>query len=229
MEIHIRNLTFAWPHSDFRLEIPHLKVEAARSLAIVGPSGSGKSTFLNLLAGMLPSRSGSLQIGAHSLTGMSDHQRRTFRQNNIGFVFQDFKLVEYLNVTDNILTPWRLKESNALPAEAMYDRLSHLTTELGLTPFIHRPIQRLSQGEKQRVAIARALCLKPGLILADEPTGNLDPSNKIRVRDLLQQEALNLNATLVMVTHDRELVTPFDQVIDFETFQPRQPQTAQTS
>jgi ABC-type lipoprotein export system ATPase subunit len=107
--------------------------------------------------------------------------------------------------------------------------LSHLTTELGLTPFIHRPIQRLSQGEKQRVAIARALCLKPGLILADEPTGNLDPSNKIRVRDLLQQEALNLNATLVMVTHDRELVTPFDQVIDFETFQTRQPQTAQAS
>jgi len=229
MEIHIENLKFAWPHSDFRLEIPRLNIGSGQSIAIVGPSGSGKSTFLNLLAGMLPPLSGNLRIHGASLSGMSDHQRRAFRQDNIGFVFQDFKLVDYLNVTDNILTPWRLKESGASIDKPMRDRLEHLITQLGLKPFIHRPIQRLSQGEQQRVAIARALCLKPGLILADEPTGNLDPSNKTLVRDLLKQEASKLKATLVMVTHDRDLVDRFDRVIDFATFQPKQPLTTPAS
>lgn len=229
MEIHIENLKFAWPHSEFRLEIPRLNVESGQSLAIVGPSGSGKSTFLNLLAGMLSPLSGDLRMNKTSLSTMSDHQRRAFRQDNIGFVFQDFKLVDYLNVTDNILTPWRLKETDASLGKQIRDRLKHLTTQLGLEPFIHRPIQRLSQGEQQRVAIARALCLKPGLILADEPTGNLDPSNKTLVRDLLKQEASKLTATLVMVTHDRELVDRFDRVIDFATFQPKHPQSTPTS
>lgn len=229
MEIHIKNLRFSWPHSDFRLEIPQWRIKPARSVAIVGPSGSGKSTFLNLLAGMLSPVSGSLQIGTYLLNEMSDHQKRSFRQDNIGFVFQDFKLVEYLNVTDNILTPWRLKESGASFDKEMRHRLDQLTDQLGLTPLIHRPIQRLSQGEQQRVAIARALYLKPGLILADEPTGNLDPSNKKLVRDLLKQEASQLDATLVMVTHDRELVGQFDQVMDFASFQPWQTKSTPAS
>ena len=199
--------------------MPSLHIESGASVAIVGPSGSGKTTFLKLLAGIEEAISGSIHFGPVNLTDQNGNQRRAIRQRSIGYVFQDFKLIEYLNVEENILTPWRLSECNDHTKSKMDVRVSELVDALRLTAMQRRPIHQLSQGERQRTAIARALLLKPGLVLADEPTGNLDPANKIIVRDLMLAEIARQNSTLIMVTHDRSLVEGFDRIIDFADFQ----------
>src|SRR6056300_1577370 len=111
MDIRIESLLFRWAHSGFELSVPLLQLEAGISSAIVGPSGSGKTTFLKLLAGIEQADKGVIQFGSTTLTSLNGNQRRAFRQSSIGYVFQDFKLIEYLNVQDNILTPWRLSET----------------------------------------------------------------------------------------------------------------------
>lgn len=219
MDIRIESLQFRWAHSGFEFSVPSLHIESGASVAIVGPSGSGKTTFLKLLAGIEEAISGSIHFGPVNLTDQNGNQRRAIRQRSIGYVFQDFKLIEYLNVEENILTPWRLSECNDHTKSKMDVRVSELVDALRLTAMQRRPIHQLSQGERQRTAIARALLLKPGLVLADEPTGNLDPANKIIVRDLMLAEIARQNSTLIMVTHDRSLVEGFDRIIDFADFQ----------
>ena len=228
MDIRIESLLFRWAHSGFELSVPLLHLKAGVSAAIVGPSGSGKTTFLKLLAGIEDANQGIIQFGTTTLTHLNGNQRRFFRQSSIGYVFQDFKLIEYLNVQENILTPWRLSETSEHSKVKMEDRASELMDRLGLVSLKHRPIGQLSQGERQRTAIARALLLKPGLVIADEPTGNLDPDNKTVVRDLLLSEIAQQGSTLVMVTHDRGLVQGFDRVIDFADFQFKSTQKADT-
>ena len=219
MDIQLDQLLFRWPQSAFRLEIPSLQISSGESVAVLGPSGSGKTSFLRLLAGLLLPHQGSIRLGACELQRMSESDRRLFRQKHIGFVFQDFRLIEYLNVRENILSPWRLMETHAPPAEAVVERLERLADALGLKSLLDRSVGHLSHGERQRAAIARALLLEPGLLLADEPTGNLDPSNKQRVRDMLLKETGRQQTSLIMVTHDRELVAGFDRVIDFASLQ----------
>ena len=212
--IEIQNLEFQYPRSDFRLAIERLKIEDGERVAIVGPSGSGKTTLLNLVAGIAVPRTGQVSVAGKTVSKMSDVQRRDFRIANVGFVFQRFELIDYLNVRDNILFPFLINRSLQLD-NAVKERVQTLADRVGIAKLLGRYPNKLSQGEKQRVAICRALILSPPLILADEPTGNLDPANKNVILDLMLDDA---NRTFVVVTHDMAVAQRFDRAIDFSDF-----------
>ena len=213
----IRNLNFSWGGGDFNLHIPQLQIAAGSMTVITGPSGCGKTTLLNLLAGILLPTRGQIVVGNEDVGQMTDSQRRRFRLQHVGMVFQDFQLIEYLSVFENVFLPCRLSPS-VVAGKSLRASADDLLTRVGLAPHRNRSVTRLSQGEKQRVAICRALLLKPQLILADEPTGNLDPRTSNHVLTLLLSAARAANATLVMVTHDHALLSRFDQHIEFEQF-----------
>lgn len=215
--ISIHDLQFAYADGQFSLKIPELQISFEKSVVIIGPSGSGKTTLLNLLAGILPVPSGRVTIAGTPLHTLSDSERRLFRLRNIGMVFQDFQLIEYLNVLENVLLPCRIHPAVTLTSDLRH-RAEELLHSSGLMPLQHRSITKLSQGERQRVAICRALLLSPSIILADEPTGNLDPFNSERIVKLLLDESSRANATLIMVTHDHSLLPHFERVVPFEPF-----------
>jgi len=216
--IEIRDLRFQYGDEGFALDIPELQIASASQVAVVGPSGSGKTTFLHLLAGIMPVVQGRLRVGDIELSGKSDRARRDFRITQIGQVFQDFELLEYLDVRDNILLPYRINRRLQLDREVQR-AAGELAASVGIGDLLQRPIGRLSQGERQRVAICRALLPRPSWLLADEPTGNLDPANKRRIIDLLCERARQSHATLIVVTHDHSLLDRFERVIDFRSFQ----------
>lgn len=218
--ISIQRLQFTYPGSSFNLRIDELDVESGEKLAIIGPSGSGKTTLLNLLSGIEAASQGSVSVAGSNLTPLSDAQRRDFRSAHIGFVFQQFELLDYLNVADNIALPFMINQSLAAQRETLgsKSRIAELAASMGIGDKLNRHPEKLSQGEKQRVAICRALVADPQLILADEPTGNLDPANKSRTLDLLFQHADDSQQTLIVVTHDMSIVDGFDRVIDFAEF-----------
>ena len=151
------------------------------------------------------------------VTGLSDRARRDFRIANLGLVFQEFELLEYLNVLDNVLLPYRINASLRLD-RGVRERAAELARQVGIADKLRRYPQQLSQGERQRVAVCRALLPQPELLLADEPTGNLDPTNKGRVLDSLFEYVERRQATLVVVTHEHDMLERFDRVVDFETF-----------
>lgn len=213
--ISIRELDFRYPRGEFRLRVPSLDIARGERVAVVGASGSGKTTLLDIMAGITAANAHELTVAGESLSALSDADRRSFRIREIGLVFQSFELLEYLSVRDNVLLPCRLSHSVPLPGA---DRVASLADEMGIGPLLGRYPAQLSQGERQRAAICRALVTGPGLILADEPTGNLDPENKQRVLKLLLGQAADRSATLVMVTHDHDLLAPFDRVIDMREF-----------
>jgi putative ABC transport system ATP-binding protein len=219
MRVEARSVDFAYGDEGFRLRIPELKIEAGERVAMVGPSGCGKTTLLRLLAGIVQPQAGTVRVGDFELSGLDDDQLRAFRIRHIGFIFQDFRLIDYLDVRENIRLPWRLNAALELTGE-VDARLHELATALQLDGQLDAPIDELSQGEQQRTAIGRALLPRPGLILADEPTGNLDPANKTRILDLLFEQAAENESSLVMVTHDHGLLERFDRVIDFAQFHP---------
>lgn len=212
------NIDFRYPRSDFRLQIGELQVEQGARTAIIGPSGFGKTTLLNLLAGIILPDKGEIRIGDQVPGQLSEKERRNFRIRNIGFVFQDFRLIPYLNTLDNILLPFRINQVLSLNEEKTGSART-LAASLGLEKRIKSYPARLSHGERQRVAICRALVNKPPLILADEPTGNLDPGNKQRIMDILFRYVEDHRATLVTVTHDMQLMDGFSQQVDFAEFQ----------
>lgn len=217
--VHAQNIKFRYPATSFQLAIDELAVAPAEKLAIVGPSGSGKTTLLNLLAGILVPDQGEISIDGSRLTSLSDRERRNFRASKIGMVFQQFELLEYLTVIENVRLPFRINPTAQDREHGNeIDSADELLNSVGLTGFANRYPAQLSRGEQQRVAICRALVTKPKLILADEPTGNLDPTNKRNIMNLLFRETQARNQTLVVVTHDQSLLSEFDRVIDFETF-----------
>jgi ABC-type lipoprotein export system ATPase subunit len=217
--IAIEDLEFTYPRGGFLLRIPELTVPDGTRLAVIGPSGSGKTTFLNLVSGIVAPSRGHVRVDDFEVSAMSDAARRDFRIANIGFVFQDFELLEYLDVYDNILHPYRISRALKLSADVR-KRAGDLAAATGLGDKLRRRPQELSHGERQRAAICRALLPDPRLVLADEPTGNLDPAAKDRTMRLLADYAKAGQATLVTVTHDHSLLDDFDRVIDFEAFQP---------
>jgi putative ABC transport system ATP-binding protein len=215
--IDIEELQFAYAGDTFRLHIPALNVPAGQKLAIIGPSGSGKTTLLNLIAGIQAPDSGRIQVAGIPVHALDDARRRDFRITRIGFVFQDFELLDYLSVLDNILHPYRISTALRLSSDVRA-RAVELAGQMGIAGKLRRHAGALSQGEKQRAAICRALLSRPRLILADEATGNLDPDNKLNILELLFRAVDEHGATLVAVTHDHELLPRFERVIDFDTF-----------
>lgn len=209
----LEDVGFRYREGGFSLRIPSLRVAGGERVAIVGPSGSGKTTLLHLVAGVIPPERGRVWVGDAELSAMSDAERRAFRIRMIGMVFQEFELLEYLSVLDNILLPCRI--TGALPlTDAVRRRAAELVDRVGLGGKLRRNVTRLSYGERQRVGVCRALLTRPPLLLADEPTGNLDPANKVRVLDILLEFAAETGATLVTVTHDAALLPRFGRVVD---------------
>ena len=213
--IQLEGLEFRYPQSTFALQISSARIVPGEHTALIGPSGCGKTTLLNLLAGVLLPDRGSIAVAGEMVTAMSDAARRDFRIRKLGLVFQNFELLDYLSVCDNILLPLRIGRDLRVTADKQ-QRAADLAERVGIADKLDRYPDQLSQGERQRVAVSRALLLEPALILADEPTGNLDPGNKFLVLDLLVDYAREYAATLVVVTHDRELLDRFDRVLDFQ-------------
>ena len=215
--VHIEGLRFRYRTSDFALHVPELTITGGTSAAFTGPSGSGKTTLLNLIAGIRTPDRGRITVDGVNVEALSEPARREFRIGRLGLVFQEFELIEYLSVLDNILLPYRIGPALRLERSTR-ERAVELAGTVGIDDKLHRYVGRLSQGEKQRVALCRALLTRPGLLLADEPTGSLDPANKMRVLDLLFECAREAGATLVMVTHDHDLLDRFERIVDFRQF-----------
>lgn len=215
--IELSGIDFRYPSGDFRLCIPSLSVQPGEKVAIIGPSGSGKTTLLNLVAGVTPLAEGAVTLDGVTLSEQSDRARRDYRIGNIGFIFQDFGLIDYLNVMDNILHPYRITSALQMSGEVK-SKARWLAGQMGIENKLISYPADLSHGERQRVAICRALLTEPKIILADEATGNLDPENKLHILELLFQSVQQHNATLLAVTHDHELLNFFDRVVDFRKF-----------
>ena len=212
--ITLKDIHFHYHDDEFRINIPKLIIGDGSRTAIVGPSGSGKTTFLRLISGIISPMKGKIIVNDEDVSQMDDSTRRNFRISNIGFVFQEFELIEYLSVFENILLPYFINRSMKLNSSVRL-RATELAVSMNLGNLLNREIGNISQGEKQRVAVCRALLIEPKIILADEPTGNLDPKNKERIIEILFECAENSRATLLIVTHDHSLLKGFDRIIDF--------------
>ena len=179
--------------------------------SILGSSGSGKSTLLHMLGGLDRPTGGTVTVDGKELSAMRDEELTIFRRRKIGFVFQNYNLVPVLNVYENIVLPIQL-DGNA-PDKAYVERIIET---LGLEAKLQNLPNNLSGGQQQRVAIARALAAKPAIILADEPTGNLDSATSLDVMGLLKVTAQKFSQTIVMITHNEELAQMADRIIRIE-------------
>jgi ABC-type lipoprotein export system ATPase subunit len=220
MMVELADLFFRYPEGDFALRVDTLAIRRGEQTAIIGPSGSGKTTLLNLVAGIRTPVRGRVMTGGVDVTRLDDAARRDFRIRTLGLVFQEFELLEYLSVLDNILLSYRINASLELDGRVR-ERAVELARMVGIGDHLARFPDRMSQGERQRVAVCRALLPEPPLLLADEPTGNLDPDNKGRVLDILFDYAEGSGATLLTVTHDHDLLARFGRVIDCKEFYDR--------
>jgi ABC-type lipoprotein export system ATPase subunit len=192
------------------LDIPKWGVKEGDRVAIWGPSGSGKSTLLNTLAGLLPATKGNIAVCGHALEKMSEAQRDSFRARHIGIIFQNFNLLHGFTALENVLVGMTFSPRKPDIAEA-----EHLLNEVGLSQRLKYYPSQLSTGEQQRVAVARALANRPKLLLADEPTASLHPVNKEDVLRLLLDMCDRHRCTLVLVTHEREVISLFQNTVTF--------------
>ena len=185
-----------------------LDVEHGEFMAIIGASGSGKSTLLNMIGGLDVPTSGQVCIGGKEIGKMKPDELTVFRRKNIGFIFQNYNLIPVLNVLENITLP--IEMDGKKPDENFIEQIIEL---LGLTEKVYKMPSQLSGGQQQRVAIARALASKPSMILADEPTGNLDSETSREVLELLKETSERFHQTIVMITHNPEIARQADRMI----------------
>ena len=185
-----------------------LEIEEGEFVAIVGASGSGKSTLLNMIGGLDIPTSGSVLVKGKKIGQLNEEELTVFRRRNIGFVFQNYNLIPTLNVYENIVFPVEL-DGNDIDK----DFLNKIVTILGIDKKLENLPGNLSGGQQQRVAIARALITKPAIILADEPTGNLDTQSSLEVMGLLKQTSQRFCQTIVMITHTMNLAQMADRII----------------
>lgn len=188
-----------------------LTIEEGKFVAVVGTSGSGKSTLLHMLGGLDRATAGEVQVAGASIFDMGDEELAVFRRRKIGFIFQSYNLVPILNVYENIVLPIHL---DGTEVDKAY--VAEVIEMLGLTEKIHNLPNNLSGGQQQRVAIARALATKPAIVLADEPTGNLDTKTSNEVMGLLKVTSSRFNQTIVMITHNDGLAQMADHVVRIE-------------
>ena len=219
--INLSNLRFAW-QKEAIIDISNLNVKKGQHLFIQGPSGSGKSTLLNLLGGVLTPQSGDIEILGQQLDELSASQKDSFRANHIGFIFQQFNLIPYLSVIDNITLPCTfsaqrkakaLKRSGSLEKEA-----TRLLAALGLDDagLLKRSVNELSVGQQQRVAAARAMLGSPEIIIADEPTSALDNDHRQAFIKILFEECQKEEITLIFVSHDSTLKDNFTHQVNLQ-------------
>ena len=213
--IAIDGLEYRWPAGSFCLKLPSLAVNPENSLFLQGPSGSGKSTLLNLIGGVLTPQSGRIDLLGQPFSALPAAQRDAFRADHIGFIFQQFNLIPYLSVIDNVLLPCRFSARRAAQAGYAVVAATMLLDRLDIAPELHtRPAHALSVGQQQRVAAARALIGKPEILIADEPTSALDAPRQAAFVDLLLAEARANRSALIFVSHDLRLATHFDGVLE---------------
>lgn len=188
-----------------------LEINRGEFVAVVGTSGSGKSTLLNMIGGLDNPSYGKIEIDGNEISKMSDEELTIFRRRQIGFIFQNYNLVPILNVYENIVLPIQL-DGNKIDK----DFINEIINLLGITSKVKTMPNKLSGGQQQRVAIARAISTKPSIILADEPTGNLDTKTSLEVIGLLKNTSKAFNQTIVMITHNEEIAQMADRIIRIE-------------
>ena len=211
--LQIEDLKFWYTGKGFQLEISNLKINKGSKVAILGKSGSGKTTLAHLISGILKPQSGLIRFMGQDISDLSDGERRAYRIKNIGFIFQEFELIEYLSVLDNLILPYKLNKSLSLNEETI-NRAKAIAGRIEIENKLHKYPNQLSGGERQRLATARALITSPSLVIADEPTGNLDTQTANKVLNEIINQSSKSNSTLLMITHDPRLLESFDQVID---------------
>jgi putative ABC transport system ATP-binding protein len=211
--IRCEQLRFAYPGDAFELRIDAFDVAVGEAVALVGPSGCGKTTLMNLISALLVPQSGSVVVDGVEVNRFPLAARQEFRLGKIGLVPQNFELLDYLTIRENILLPFRLGAGSGIDDWARA-RCDELATKSGIVAHLGKYPDQLSQGERQRAALCRGLVTAAPLILADEPTGNLDPENQDRIVSLLLDEARGIGSTVLMITHDPVLLPRFDRVVD---------------
>jgi putative ABC transport system ATP-binding protein len=219
--IKINDLCFSWKNTPV-INIDRLHIPAGQHLFIEGPSGSGKSTLLNLLAGVLPAQQGEISVLGQPLSQLSGSQKDSFRAQHIGFIFQQFNLIPYLSVIDNITLPCsfsaiRKNKANSRSGDLKSEAI-RLLNALGLSDeaLFRRSVTELSVGQQQRVAAARAMLGSPEIIIADEPTSALDSEHRQAFIKTLFEECQKENITLIFVSHDKSLKHHFDHCINLQ-------------
>jgi putative ABC transport system ATP-binding protein len=213
--LRLRQVRHSFPTSGFRLALEQLEIAPGEKVALIGRSGCGKTTLLNMIAGILRPDAGEVCWGGDRIDTLPEGPRRDLRLERIGFIFQDFCLIDYLDVLENILFPFRLSPRLRLTA-AVRERAAALARRVGLADRLQAGVRPLSQGEKQRVIICRALVTEPSLVLADEATSNLDPLTRDLIQTTLGAYVEERRAGLLAVTHDRSSLAAYDRVIDLE-------------
>lgn len=213
--IQLKALQFTYPNrSKPTLQIPELSVQKGEKVFLYGPSGTGKTTLLEILAGVLAPQNGEVLIDNVRLNALSASERDHLRSEKIGFIFQNFNLIPYLTLEENILLPVRLNNKASLFKEkTLLEEIRFITERLGIATLLKEPVTALSVGQQQRVAVARALLAKPSLILADEPTSALDHDHREHFLKLLFELCQVYQITLLFVSHDRSIQNLFDRSI----------------
>lgn len=222
--IRCRELRFSYSKA-FSLEIDHLDISRGDKVAITGASGCGKTTFIKLLSGILKPDSGSVFLDNLELSRYSKTDLQDLRIVKTGLVFQEFELFDYLKIIDNITLPLRINPALTYTPQST-SRAQQLLNAVGLGKKSNSYPGQLSQGEQQRVAVCRSMIASPGILLYDEPTANLDAKNRDAILNIIFDYCHTHNATLVMVSHDREIIPSFDLQIDLSKYSfTRNPQT----
>lgn len=212
--IRCEQLQFRYKGDAFSLQVDEFASNDGETIALVGPSGCGKTTFLNLVAGILLPDSGRILVSGEDLSALPLSGRHRFRREAIGWIPQNFELLDYLTLRENLMVPlWIGKSSQQSRSEAAR-RAEALAERAGISNLLEKRPPHVSQGERQRAALCRGLIQSPRLILADEPTGNLDPENQEKIVSLLLEEARRIEASVIMITHEPSLQPRFDRVVD---------------
>lgn len=196
------------------LKIKKLNLKDKKHIAFIGASGSGKTTLFNMISGMIVPTKGNVEVNDIELTSLKENERDLFRANHIGYIFQDFNLFNEFTVLQNVILP--LSFAKTYTKKEMEEMAKKVLEEVGMKEKINQKVKTLSGGEKQRVAIARSIINAPDIILADEPTGNLDYKNGQKIMELLTKLAKEKNTTLIVITHNNSQLDMFDEVIDVE-------------
>lgn len=215
--IHLKDIVMTYYDNGTKidaLKLKEIQIEKGKQVAFVGSSGCGKTTLFNLISGMIVPTEGEVWIEKEDITRLPELQRDLFRANHIGYIFQDFNLFPEFTAIQNVLLPMSFSKANK--KSEMIEKARDILNKVGMNEKMNQKVKTLSGGEKQRVAIARSIVNRPDIILADEPTGNLDYKNGIKIMELLQKLAKEENTTLLVITHNQSQFNLFDAIINVE-------------